>query len=347
MAKEISNRKREHLNLSLTDKVLFRKKTTGFEKFDFVHSAVTEVDISKIDLRTKFFSKTISLPFLISCMTGGTDEANNINKKLAYAAQKLNIPLGLGSLRYALETESHDYLIREMAEIAGNAPIIGNIGIAQVCKNEGFSKLKNLAKSAGMTAMAVHLNPAQELFQPEGEWNFAGLRKSLKKFSEYIEIPVIAKEVGSGISGSAAKILLKSGASSIDIAGAGGTSWTGIEFLRKKTQNHESEFFWDWGLPTAVCLEQVVKLKKKKNFLLIASGGINDPFTSAKALALGADVTASARTALLALEKHGSEGVVSLFTEWRSILKKIMYLTGSQNLEQFRNKKIYNTESVN
>ncbi len=344
MAEKISNRKREHLELSLTDKVLFRQKTTGFERYDFVHCAVTEVDISQINLETKFFGKNIALPYMISCMTGGTDEANNINKKLAESAKTLNIPLGLGSLRYAIETDAYDHLIEEIAELASPAPIVGNIGIAQVCKNEGIDKLKKLVQTTGMTAMAVHFNPAQELFQPEGEWNFSGLRKAFRNFCELIEIPVIAKEVGSGISGPAAHTLLKNGAKAIDTAGAGGTSWTAIEFLRSKEEGLNQEIFHDWGIPTADSLHAVHKLKLKKKFLLIASGGINDPLSSAKAIALGADMTASARSALIALEEGGADGVTALFNQWGDILKKIMYLTGSHNLKQFRKDKIYRTE---
>lgn len=344
MAKDLAKRKREHLKLCLTDKVAFRKKTSGFEAYDFIHNAATSVSLEKIALQTRFFGFTSSFPFIISCMTGGTDETNNINRKLAVAAAQLSIPLGLGSMRYALHTDEHDHIFHEIRSLAPDVPLIGNIGIAQITKREGFEKLLRISQEIRMDAIAVHFNPLQELFQKNGEPEWARLDDAFAEFVRYIKIPVIAKEVGSGFSSEAAATLLKNGAAAIDTAGAGGTSWSGVEFLRSKKEDEETEFFWDWGIPTAYCIKTLGKLKKKKNFMLIGSGGINDALTAAKALAMGADFAATARTALIALEKEGADGVIKMFLRWGDILKKTMYLTGSQTMNEFRNKKLIRYE---
>ncbi|GMU86456.1 MAG: isopentenyl-diphosphate delta-isomerase [Ignavibacteriales bacterium] len=344
MAKDLAKRKREHLKLCLTDKVAFRKKTSGFEEYDFIHDASTSVSLEKISLKTRFFGFTSSLPFIISCMTGGTDDTNNINKKLAVAASGLSIPLGLGSLRYALYSDEHDHIFHEIRSLAPDVPLIGNIGIAQITKREGFEKLLRISEDIRMDAIAVHFNPLQELFQKNGEPESSRLDDAFAEFVKYIKIPVIAKEVGSGISAAAAATFLKYGASAIDTAGAGGTSWSGVEFLRSKKEDEETEIFWDWGIPSSYCIRTIQKLKRKKNFLLIGSGGINDALTAAKALALGADFAATARTVLKVLEREGAEGVTAMFERWGDILKKTMYLTGARTLSDFRKKKIIRYE---
>ncbi|QOJ28960.1 MAG: type 2 isopentenyl-diphosphate Delta-isomerase [Ignavibacteriales bacterium] len=344
MAKDLAKRKREHLKLCLTDKVAFRKKTSGFEAYDFVHHAATSVSLDKINLQSGFFGFNSSLPFIISCMTGGTDETNNINRKLAVAAAKLSIPLGLGSMRYALHSDEHDHILHEIRSLAPSVPLIGNIGIAQITKREGFEKLLRLVHDIRMDAIAVHFNPLQELFQQHGEPESARLDGSFEEFVRYIKIPVIAKEVGSGITAKPAKELLMAGVAGIDTAGAGGTSWSGVEFLRSRQDDEETDFFWDWGIPTSYCIKTLKKLKKKKNFLLIGSGGVNDAMTAAKALALGADFAASARSVLIALEKGGPDGVVAMFEKWGDILKKTMYLTGSHTLRDFRNRTLIRYE---
>ncbi|MDP2037708.1 MAG: alpha-hydroxy-acid oxidizing protein, partial [Ignavibacteria bacterium] len=180
-------------------------------------------------------------------------------------------------------------------------------------------------------AMVVHLNPLQELLQPEGEPDFTGLLKNLEKVIAKTSVPVICKEVGSGISKKAAKHLLEIGVHGIDVAGAGGTSWAAVELLRnKKTDAHFSE----WGLPTSYCVRTVAELKSKYNFKLIASGGINNGIDVAKALALGADITASARILLQEVMKNDVQGVVELIREWFELVRKIMYLTGCSNIKQ-------------
>jgi len=335
---QIVSRKKEHLELCKTDAVQFKEKTTGFEQYDFLHSALTEVKIDKIDLSKKFFGKKVSYPFLVSCMTGGTSEGDNINLKLAQAAAELNIPLGLGSMRFALETNDYDAHFMRIRKAAGKVPIIGNIGAAQIVKMNSFKPLFQLFEKVESDVAVVHLNPLQELLQKNGESNFFGIKKSLKKLVKQSPIPILAKEVGSGISKQTAQILLELGIAGIDVAGAGGTSWAGVELLRNKKSNENS--FWDWGLPTSFCIKTTAELKKKYHFTLIGSGGINTAFDAAKALMLGADFTASARIILQTLVKSGQAGVVSLIREWFDDVKKIMFLTDSQNLRSFGKEKL-------
>jgi isopentenyl-diphosphate delta-isomerase len=226
---------------------------------------------------------------------------------------------------------------------APQIPILGNIGAAQIVKMDSLDKILFIADMIEADAMVVHLNPAQELMQLEGEPDFSGLLKKLEKLVKILGIPVIAKEVGAGISKKAAEKLLNAGVKGIDVAGAGGTSWTGVEILRNKNGSDE---FWDWGLPTSFCIKTVHELKKKYKFYLIGSGGINNGFDAAKAYALGADIAASARIILKTLFDNGIEGVENLIRDWFNQIKKIMFLTGSSTLSDLRKDKLLIKETL-
>ncbi len=337
-----SKRKAEHIELCLTDKVLFKNKTSGFELFDFYHCAITEVEIEKINFNTIFLKKNIDFPFLISCMTGGTIKANSINAKLATAAEKLNIPIGVGSQRQAIENSKFIDSYKIIRKNAPSVPVLANIGAAEVIKYKTLSPFRLIVDMVEADALVIHLNPVQELLQPEGNPNFKGLIKQISKLVQRVNIPVIVKEVGAGISPIAAKRLLEIGVQGIDVAGAGGTSWAGVEILRskKKTDN----IFWNWGLPTTFCIKELFKLKKKFDFTLIGSGGINSGIEAAKAFALGADLVASARKILNELSTNGNEGVINLITNWFDELRRVMFLTGSNSLDELQKDKIIRKE---
>ncbi len=339
-----SQRKKEHLELCLTDAVSFKNKTTGFEKYDFLHYAISEIDITKINFETKFLKKKIKYPFLISCMTGGINASESINAKLSVAANELNIALGVGSQRQALENKSYHNTYKVIRQNAPAIPILGNIGAAQIAVMKNFKDVQYLVDLIEADAMVIHLNPAQELMQPEGDILQKGLLKNIDKFVKFLSVPILVKEVGSGISRSAAKKLLDVGVNGIDVAGAGGTSWTGVEILRNNgNADHE---FWDWGLPTSYCIKEVYRLKKKYKFTLIGSGGINSGIEAAKAFALGADIVASARIILKKLDKDSTEGVVKFVNQWFDTVRKIMYLTGSASLQELRKNKIIEKEKL-
>lgn len=339
---DTSTRKKEHIQLCLTDKVGFRSKTNGFEKYDFIHDALTEVDISKLSFQTKLFSKKINYPFLISCMTGGTEEAENINQRLAVIAEELKIPIGVGSQRQALENQDNHYSYKVIRKTAKSVPVLGNIGAAQLVQSKNLTDILSLIDMLEADAFVVHLNPLQELLQPEGEPNFVGLLKKIEKLILKSKVPVIVKEVGSGISKDIAKRLLDIGVNGIDVAGAGGTSWAGVEIIRSKSDKD----FWDWGLPTSYCLKEIYPLKKKYKFTLVGSGGINSANDLALAFAFGADLVASARIILQTLMKNGDDAVTKLIINWFEYLKKIMFLTGSENLTELKNGKIIKKEEL-
>lgn len=339
----IANRKREHLKLCASDNVAFKTKSSGFENYEFTHFAASEVDISRIDLTTDFFGQKISAPFLISCMTGGTDEADNINLRLAQVAKQLNIPLGIGSQRYALNSNQFKQRFKDIRKLAGKIPILSNIGAAQICDEKNISAFQKIVDQVEAEALVVHLNPLQELLQKEGEPNFSGLKKQMKKITQKISVPVIIKEVGSGISKECALQMLECGVAGIDVAGAGGTSWAGVEIMRGNSNDHT---FWDWGVPTSHCIRTVNTLKRKYDFLLIGSGGITNGIEFSKAIALGADIAASARPILNFLLKGGEEFVVARLNEWFDTLKKIMFLTDSKNFKSLKKNKLIRREEL-
>ena len=340
-----SERKKEHINLCLTDDVSFKHKSNGFDKYDFVHHAATEVEIDKINFSSKFLDKKIDYPFLISCMTGGTGEAENINAQLAEVANSLNIPLGVGSQRQALENKKFHQSYKVIRKNAPSIPILGNIGASQIANSNSVEQFQFLVDLVEADALVIHLNPLQELMQEEGQPSFKGLRKKIRKVVKLLSVPVIVKEVGSGISYNTAKILLDCGVTGIDVAGAGGTSWAGVEIMRRK-KNAGDDTFWDWGLPTSYCIREVKKLKKKYSFCLIGSGGISNSEDCAKALALGSDIVASARPLLQELSKSGVDGVTKLITNWFEDVRRMMFLTGSQNLNEFHRNKIIRRENL-
>lgn len=334
---ETSKRKKEHIELCLTNRVSFRSKTNGFEKYEFIHNAITEVDINKISFHTKFFLKIINYPFLISCMTGGTEEAENINQRLAVIAEELKIPIGVGSQRQAMETSANHNSYKVIRKTAKSVPVLGNIGAAQLVQSKNLFDILALIEMLEADAFVVHLNPLQELLQVEGEPKFVGLVKQLERLVRKSTVPIIVKEVGSGINNEAAKKLLNIGVSGIDVAGAGGTSWAGVEILRNK---NDIKDLWDWGLPTSYCLKEIFPLKKKYKFTLIGSGGINSANDLSMAFAFGADLAASARIILQTLIKYGEDEVKNLIISWFNDLKNVMFLTGSQKLDELKSNKV-------
>ena len=341
---KIVQRKKDHIRLCLTDEVKCETKTNGLEKYDFEHFAITEVEFDKIDLSAKFLGKNINYPFLISCMTGGTKEAERINEKLAVAAKELNIPIGIGSQRQALEDKKYHSTYRVVRKNAGSIPVLGNIGAAQVVKSKNIiSHIKLLIDLVEADAMVIHVNPLQELLQLEGEPDFKGLLKSIELITRKIKTPIVVKEVGSGISKRAAKLLLNAGVKGIDVAGAGGTSWAAVELLRR---NETDNYFKEWGLPTSYCIRKVQELKKDFDFTLIASGGIMNGADIAKSIALGADLAASARPILQTVMKNDVEGVVKLVDTWFETVRKIMFLTGCSRLKDLKKNKLKFTEDL-
>jgi len=335
---QTAKRKSSHVDIVLNKKIDYYK-STGFEKYDFVHNALPEIDHKEIDTSARLFSFNFSAPIIVSSMTGGFKRAGSINSILAEFCKEKNIGMGVGSQRQALENTDYLETFKVVRKVSKDIFVMSNIGAAQVA--DGFA-LRNLRKIIDMVeanAISVHLNALQELIQPEGERNFHGVLKGISDLVRQAGIPVIVKETGAGISGDVAGRLIDAGVSAIDVSGAGGTSWAAIETLRQTGQLIGRKF-WNWGIRTADALAQVNALPSRKNVALISSGGIRDGIDVAKSLALGADVCSAAQPFLKALDKGGVKGLVKEFDEWLEELKGVMFLTGSKNLEQLKKAKL-------
>jgi isopentenyl-diphosphate Delta-isomerase len=346
-----SSRKQQHINVALTKDVSFRTKTAGFENWDFVHNALPEINYAEVDTSANFLGKKISVPFIISSMTGGYDEAEKINRKLAEICAEKKIGIGVGSQRQALEDKRYHRSFSIVRETASEIPVFGNIGAVEVAKLRDVSPILRLIELIRADGFAVHLNPLQELLQPEGEVNFRGVLAGIEMLAREISIPIIVKEIGAGISAETARRLMNAGVGIIDVAGAGGTSWAGVEILRsgkKKNQKRNSEMFWDWGIPTAEALRGVCGLKTEVSSLkVISSGGISNGLDIAKSIAFGADYAASARPILKSVTAGGTTAAVNLLNQWEWELKSAMFLTGSRSIAELQKKKmIYRHENI-
>ena len=339
------DRKQSHVEICLNRNVGFESKTTGFEQYEFTHNAAPEINHSEIDLSTNIFGYRVSYPFMISSMTGGYDKAEHLNRTLAQTAEKLNIPLGVGSMRQALENSSYRESFSVVRQAAPSVPILANIGAPEVAKGLTDEELITLIDMVHADGLIVHLNPAQELFQPEGNTNFKNFLSELKKLTKIIQVPVITKEVGCGISPATAGALADAGVQIIDVAGAGGISWQKVEEERYVQQfQFENRFspsalqeLLNWGIPTAQCLAGIASLKEKnpqhRHIGIIASGGISNGIDIAKAIALGAELCASAGFMLKALHEYRLEETI---LTWMNDLKAAMFLTGAKNIKQLQ-----------
>jgi isopentenyl-diphosphate Delta-isomerase len=327
-----SSRKQQHVRAVLTQDVGFRRKTTGLEQWEFEHNALPELDFPDIDTSTTFLGKPLALPFLVSCMTGGYAQALTINRRLAEACATHGLAMGVGSQRQALESDGFHRSFSVVREVAPEIPIVGNIGAAEVAKMRDASAALSLVDLVRADALAIHLNPLQELLQPEGTPSFRGVLNGIGMLVRELTVPVIVKEIGAGISPAVARRLIDAGVRYIDVAGAGGTSWAGVEILRRKDRRGAA-LFWDWGIPTATALQGVAALETESAPLtIIASGGISTGLDAAKCIALGADLVASARPVLQALNESGADGVRTFITAWESELRSTMFLTGARTI---------------
>lgn len=327
----IQNRKKEHVELSVNQDVSY-EKNTGFDQYDFLHNALPEVNVNEVDLSVSFLGRIFSFPLFISSMTGGYSEAGAVNTIIAEFCENVNLPFGVGSQRVMLEDPSQEKSFSVVRSKAPTAFIAANIGGAQLIKGLDDSKLQRMIDSIQADAVIVHLNPLQELMQPEGDRDFKGIEKGIKKLVNKAPCPVIVKETGAGISKCVAKQLLDIGVSVIDVAGAGGTSWSKVENLRSNQIDPLHEFN-DWGIPTVDCIQQVGILKDEYTFELIASGGIRSSFDIVKAVALGSDFTASAQPIIKAIMDGGYDGLDNLFKSWRKQARYILTLMGCSSFQ--------------
>jgi isopentenyl-diphosphate delta-isomerase len=339
--KRTTERKQNHVEICLHDDVAFNWKTTGLERFAFEHNALPELSFSDIVLSTTFLGKAIGAPLMISSMTGGYSEASTLNQRFAEAAEKFGIPLGVGSMRQALENSSYRESFAVVRKYAPTIQIFANIGAPEVAKGLTENEINIMLDLLQADGLIVHLNAAQELFQPEGNTDFRHVLEQIATLTAKIPVPVIVKEVGCGISASAARRLIEAGVDVIDVAGAGGISWQKVEEIRYTRQFGQDTRFslpaleelLNWGIPTAQCLLDIRTLKRElpgfSEIEIIASGGIQCGTDIAKSLALGAQLAASARCLLQALHEGTLEKTIA---SWLNDLRAVMFLTGAATI---------------
>ena len=329
----LAQRKSDHIRINLEQDVA-SQVTTGLERLRFVHEAVPEIDMRAIDLGLTLFGKSLRAPLLMSCMTGGTEEALAINRNLAAAAQLAGVAMGLGSMRAAVVHPELAYTF-QVRDVAPDVLLFANIGAVQL--NYGFTvdQCRRAVELAGADVLVLHLNPLQEALQPEGDVNWAGLLSKIEQVARMLPAPVVAKEVGWGISRRAARDLANAGVAGIDVAGAGGTSWSQVEMHRAKTevQRRVAEAFVDWGIPTADSIRYV--REAAPGLPIIASGGLKNGVDGAKCLALGASLFGLARP-FLKPATQSVEDVMEEVTILLGQLRAVMLCTGARNLEALR-----------
>ncbi len=328
MSDAIAIRKEEHVTICLNKDVNFREKTAGFEKIQLAHSALPEVNFKAIDTTVLFLGKTLSFPLMISGMTGGFQGARQFNRELAEICQNRRIALGLGSIRQAIKNPDFLDSYQIMAQVAPDIPIIGNIGAAQVISEKQRHEILNLVKKIKMDALAVHLNPLQEILQPEGDHNFEGVLRGIESLISMMPIPIMVKETGAGISEKVARRLHEVGIHIIDVSGAGGTSWAAVEYYRSNEPEIAANF-WDWGIPTVDCL---IELQSLDDVQKIASGGVRSGMDIAKACVLKATLAGAAQPFLRELMLKGPEFLDSLIVRWQKEFQIVMFLTGCKKV---------------
>lgn len=337
------DRKLEHIQLSLESRMQLDSRF--FDAYSFEHQALPEIDMAEIDLTTRFLGKEIQAPLLVSCMTGGTDQASLINRNLATAAERAGIALGLGSQRKALEDPvvAASFLVRD---VAPTVPLLGNLGAVQLNYGMGLAECVRAVEMIGADALALHLNPLQEAIQPEGQCNFKDLLPKIGHVVAELGVPVVVKEIGCGLSLATAQALVDQGVRILDTAGLGGTSWARIEAARANDLDL-GELFAGWGVPSPDSIRQIAELRRRDqltDLLLIGSGGVRNGIDVAKAIALGADLVGLAQpflAAALESPEHVSEKIERTMKE----LAITMFCVGARNLDELRSAKLVKTAS--
>jgi isopentenyl-diphosphate delta-isomerase len=326
----IDQRKADHIKINL-EKDVRSALTTGLEKFQFVHEALPELDLQRVDASLNLFGKRLNAPILISSMTGGTDDAETINLRLGEAAQEMKIAMGVGSQRTAIEhpEQARTFQVRR---VAPDILLFANIGAVQLNYGYGIDQCRRAVDMIQADALILHLNPLQEAVQDAGDTDFEGLAKKMEEICKTIEVPVIAKEVGWGISERTAKRLAECGVRAIDVAGAGGTSWSQVEMHRAPDEftRQLAATFVGWGIPTAQSILNVKKVAPE--MMIFASGGLKDGLDIAKCIALGATLGGMAGPFLKAAA-NSTEQTVETMQLVKKQIEVTMFAAGIGSLE--------------
>ncbi|MBW4676561.1 MAG: type 2 isopentenyl-diphosphate Delta-isomerase [Desmonostoc geniculatum HA4340-LM1] len=331
---QTQNRKADHIRICLEEDVQCHEVTNGLERYRFTHCCLPEVDYTDIDISTTFLGKHLGAPLLISSMTGGTEQAGIINQRLAQVAQHYKIAMGVGSQRVAVEKPqvADTFAVRKYAP---DVLLFANLGAVQLNYKYGLDQCLRVVDILEADGLILHINPLQECIQPKGDTNFKGLLDNISKVCYKIPVPVIAKEVGNGISGAIAKKLLDAGVTAIDVAGAGGTSWAKVESERAENalQRRLGRTFADWGLPTAECITSIRAIAP--DVPLIASGGLRHGLDAAMAIALGADIAGLAMPFLKAAAVSET-AVAELAEVLIAEITTVLFCTGNATISQLK-----------
>jgi len=324
-----TNRKADHIRINLEENVR-SGLSTGLEHYRFDHRALPELDLEAIDLAQTLFGKRLLAPILVSSMTGGTDEAATLNRRLAGAAQQAGIAMGVGSQRAALETPA----LAATFQVRREAPdilLFANLGAVQLNYQYGVEHCRRAVEMIEADALILHFNALQEAVQPEGDTRFAGLLKKVEAVCKALPAPVIAKEVGWGFSREDARRLAEAGVAAIDVAGAGGTSWSQVEMYRARNESQRrlAAAFADWGIPTAEAIQHA--RQAAPGVIIFASGGLRNGVDIAKCLALGASLGGMAGPFLKAAAQS-QEAAVQLMAELRREIQVCMFAAGAGSL---------------
>lgn len=327
-------RKDDHIRINLDEDVYGREVTTGFERYRFVHNALPELNLRAVDLKGSFLGRALVMPLLISSMTGGTPRARDILRNLAIAAEETGVAIGVGSQRAAIENPSlAEYY--DVRDVAPTTLVFANLGAVQLNYGIGIDGCRRAVEMLRADALILHLNPIQEAIQADGNHDFSGLLDRIGAVCEALDVPVIVKEVGFGISGEVAKRLLDHGVTAVDTSGAGGTSWSAVEAHRASSPLHRAlgEAFTGWGIPTSDSLRLV--REAAPDAPVIVSGGMRDGIDAAKALALGADLVGFAGP-LLRAATEGAQAVVDVLTIFAEQLRLAMFGVGAATIDDLR-----------
>ncbi len=336
---DIGIRKSQHLDIVLNGGVAARHTQTGFDTIQFEHVAAPELNLDAIDLSTTFLGRKLSAPFLISSMTGGPQRAAAINLRLAQAAQALGIAFAVGSQRIAVEGGEHAGFTRQLRAIAPSIPILANLGAAQIRGPGGLDHARRAVDMIDADALIIHLNPLQEAVQSGGDRDWTGVIATIEQTVKALLVPVVVKEVGCGLSASLAKRLFDIGVTTLDVAGAGGTSWAAVEAERAEHPRDKAiaAAFRDWGIPTATAIREVRSACPQAT--VIASGGLKTGIDAAKSIRLGADLCGFA-AGILASALDSSQAVVDQFEIAIEQLRITCFCTGSSDLSALRHARL-------
>lgn len=327
-------RKADHIRINLEEDVNFQQMTTGLERYRFLHQALPELDLADVDISVSLLGKRLRAPLLISSMTGGTEQAQIINRTLAEAAEAAGIAMGLGSVRAAIEDPSLAETFR-VRPIAPAVLLLANLGAVQLNYGYGLDECRRAVDMLEADGLILHFNALQEAVQPEGDTNFGGLLAKVEQVCRALPVPVIAKEVGWGFSEDTARRLAEAGVAAIDVAGAGGTSWSQVEKYRAKTEvrRRVAATFVDWGIPTA---EAILAARRGAPGLpVIASGGLRNGLDIAKCMALGAAAGGMAGPFLKAAVKS-VQAVLDEIEIAATELRIAMFCAGIDSIERLQ-----------